>query len=299
MVLLFATIFIMGKICLQFVSPIFLTGVRMLLAGSLILIYQYLYNRQSLTVEKKDIKPLFMLTFFNVYLTNVLEFWGLQYLVSAKACFLYSLSPFVAALFSYFMFNEMMTYKKWAALILGFLGFFPILLNESATERLVGGLWFFSWPELALLGAAIATVYGWISMRQLVVSGYNPITANGISMFVAGIICFPTSLIFERWDPVPVVAWWPFIAWLIPMTLVSNIICYNLYGFLLKKYSATLMSFVGFSSPFFTALYGWIVLKETVSLSFFISALIVFSALYLFYQEELKQGYINKDVPFS
>jgi drug/metabolite transporter (DMT)-like permease len=265
----------------------------MIIAGTLLLCYQYVRG-ESIVLKRAYIWPLTVLTIFNVYLTNVLEFWGLQYLTSAKACFLYNLSPFVAALFSYFMFKERMTLLKCLALVIGFLGFIPILITDSAPESSVGGIGFISWPELALLGAAIATVYGWIAMKQLVKLHYSAISANGISMLAGGILSLITSFFFEAWCPYPVTSWSQFFIWIGLLTLVSNIICYNLYGYLLKKHSATFMTFVGFSSPFFTAFFGWLWLNETVTWHFYFSAAIVFTALYLYYYEELKEdGHIK------
>ena len=286
--------FILGKFLRNYGDPIFITAFRMLIAGLLILGFQYFYDPKSLVFSKKTLWPLCILSVFNVYATNVLEYWGLQFLASSKACFLYNFSPFVAALFSYFMFHERMTFLKVLSLVVGFLGFLPLLLTGSTAEEMVGGISFLSWPELALLSAAVATVYGWIGMKQLVQMHYSPLTANGISTFAGGVLSLITSFIFQTWNPVPVSAWYGFILWMIPLTIVSNLICYNMYGYLLKKYSATLMIFVGFSSPFFTAFFGWLWLDETVSWPFFLSAAIVFAALYLYYYEEIKLGYMEK-----
>jgi drug/metabolite transporter (DMT)-like permease len=55
-------------------------------------------------------------------------------------------------------------------------------------------------------------------------------------------------------------------------------------------YSATALSFFGFIIPFFTSIMGWFWLGEEVNIWFFISLIIVSFGLYLFYQEELKQG---------
>lgn len=290
---LFSIVFVVGKVALEYGAPIFLTGFRMCLAGVIILGYQYFFRKHDLFVRREDIRPLIALSFYNIFLTNALEFWGLQYLISAKACFLYNVSPFISAIVSYFIFQEKITVLKVAALVAGFLGFIPILLTGSAAEQKVGGISFLSWPELALLGAAVATVFGWIAMKRLVNTGYSVITANGISMLVGGIFSFGVSPIFEVWNPFPVKAWMPFLGWILLLTLISNIICYNWYAILLKRFSATLMLFAGFTAPFFTAAYGWLFLGETVTWHFYASAVIVFGSLYVYYREEERQGYIN------
>ena len=78
------------------------------------------------------------------------------------------------------------------------------------------------------------------------------------------------------------------------MTLVFNILCYNLYGFLLKKFTATFLSFIGLLSPIFASINGWLFLGESFSWVIFLSTGIVSMGLWIVYSAELKQGYIVK-----
>lgn len=287
--IVFALVFPLGKAACNYVEPVFLTGVRMLLAGAILLFYQYFRNKFVFQWNKKTILLLLGLTVFNIYLTNVPEFWGLQYLNPAKACFIYNITPFFAALLSYFIFGEIITRNKWLGLFIGIIGFLPILLHESSAERQIGGIAFLSWPELALILAALSTVIGWVSMRYLIkTSKCSLITANGLSMILSSFLIFPTSLLVEKWEPYPFTDGSMFISYLLILTLLSNIVAYNLYGALLRKYTATFMSFAGLISPLFAAFFSWLFLGEIVSWHFFVSAGIVFLGLYIFYREERK-----------
>lgn len=254
--------------------------------------YQFLFHRERFVLKKEHFWRIFRLAAFNIYLTNVFEFWGLKYLTSFKTCFIYSVSPFAAALFSYFMLAEKMTFKKWVGLTAGLIGMLPIMLYQTSSEEQTGGLFFFSWAELSVLMAAICSVYGWILLRQLVKENdYPPILANGISMLLGGAMAIGHSLAVETWNPIPVTEFLPFFECVILLMIISNFICYNLYGVLLRKYSATFMSFAGFTTPMFSALFGWLFLAEPIAWPFFASSLIVFMGLFLFYQEELRYGY--------
>lgn len=289
---LFGSVFTIGKTGLEFSQPFFLVGSRMFLAGILILAYVYFFKRNDFVFRRKDVWKVLGLALFNIYLTNVFEFWGLKYLTSFKTCFIYSLSPFVSALLSYFIFSEKMNLKKWVGLMIGFIGFVPILVNHTMTEEETGHLLFFSWAELAVMGAAVTAVYGWILLRKLVKEdGYTSFMANGLSMFFGGIMALAHSLAIEDWDPIPVTRMMPFVECTILLIIISNFICYNLYGYLLKRYSATFVSFAGFITPLFSALFGWYYLGEQVTAPFYLSAAIVFMGLFIFYQEELKQDY--------
>lgn len=289
---LFASVFTIAKTGLEYSQPFFLVGSRMFLAGVLMLAYQYFFQREQFTFKKEHFWRVFRLALFNIYLTNVFEFWGLKYLTSFKTCFIYSLSPFVSALLSYFMFSEKMTGKKWLGLGIGFLGFLPILLNETAAEGETGHFFFLSWAEVAVMLAAICSVYGWILLKQLVQqNGYTPFMANGLSMLMGGALALTHSFFVEDWNPIPVTSYIPFLECGLLLILISNFICYNLYGYLLKRYSATFISFAGFTTPLFTALFGWLYLGEIVTWPFYLSAIIVFFGLFAFYQEELRSDY--------
>lgn len=286
---LFASVFTVSKIGLEYTQPFFLIGIRMTIAGILLLGYEFYRQGFKLKIDWHGFKRILRLALFNIYLTNVLEFWGLKYLTSFKTCFIYSLSPFISALFSYLIFTEKMSTRKWIGLIIGCLGILPMLLSETSLEQETGHLFIFSWAELAVIIAATTGVYGWILLRQLVnENGYSPFLANGLSMLVGGGMSLFHSSLVETWDPVPVTEFLPFIccaAWLL---VVSNLVCYNLYGWLLKRFSATFMSFAGFTTSMFSALFGWTFLNESLSWAFFVSSAIILLGLTLFYQEELK-----------
>ncbi len=288
---LFASVFTASKQALEYAPPVFLVGARMMLAAVFMLGFSYFIQKKPISIKSGSIKRLFGLALFNIYLTNIFEFWGLQYLTSFKTCFIYSLSPFLSALLSYFIFSEAMTKRKWTGLIVGFLGFIPILLSKTSQEELAGDFLIFSWAELAVIGAAIASVYGWILLKQLINDdGYSPVSANGLSMFIGGSLALAHSLFTEDWNPTPIHGpILPFLECTIFLIIVSNCIAYNLYGYLLKRFSATFMSFAGLTTPLFSALFGWIFHSEVPTVSFYISFFIVFSGLYLFYQEELSR----------
>lgn len=296
--LLYATwssIFPLGKMMLAYSPPIFLTAVRMLIAGSLLLFFISLRKRKEFHLNKVQIFSLFVLGFFSIYLTNILEFWGLQYLSAAKTCFIYSLSPFFAALFSYLHFKEKITTRKIFGLLIGFLGFIPILTMQSDSENILSAFSILTWPELAIMGAALFSVYGWVVLRLIVKNHtVSPLMANGSSMMIGGIFALVHSYFFEAWNPVPIAAGSSvkFVQGILLITLISNILCYNLYGFMLKRFTATFLSFAGLLSPIFASLNSWMLMGEKPSWLIFLSTGIVSFGLWIVYKEELRLGYI-------
>lgn len=292
---LYGSVFSLAKLALYQAPPLFITGTRMLLAGFILLAYQYYKHPQSVVLRKAHLLPIFIVGFSGVYLTNALEFWGLQFMEAGKACFIYSFSPIASAILSYFFFSEKITFKKWVGLGIGTLGFIPIFLAQESIEDNSARLGFFSYAEIAILLAAIATAVGWIVMRTMIRKhAFSAILGNSYTMLVGGAIALLHSFISENWDPTPVVGWWPFIGYFVALTLISNLIAYNLHAHLLKTFTASYLSFAGLSMPSFAAAFGWIFLGEVMPIEFWMSLFAVIVGIYLYYQEELRQGILVK-----
>ncbi|MDR3645940.1 MAG: DMT family transporter [Candidatus Babeliales bacterium] len=283
--LLFSIAFIIFKLSMPYGPPFFLVGMRLIIAGIILLLSQLFLNRKSFGLLKDNWHLILSAAIFNIYITNAFEFWALGCVTAAKASFIYNFSPFVSAFFGYLLLSETMTFKKWLGLIIGIVGMLPILLTDSSYCEVAGNHFgLFSTAELALLIAAGATSYGWISIKQLIHKKNVPIIlANGISTLIGGSIALTQSAFVETWPSFNNAYLWFYI---FAAVIVSQLLAYNFYASLLLKYSATFMTFTGFSMPFFTALLGWLFLGETVSSAFYISNLIVFIGLCVFYTEE-------------
>lgn len=294
---LWSTVFSFGKMALEVSPPLFLTSARMLLAGVLLLGFLALFKRSSLKFSPKLFLPLALYGFLGMYLTNAFEFWSLKHLSAAKTCFLYSLSPFMAAFFSYLHFGEKMNGRKWLGMGIGIAGILPALAIQTGSEGEVGGFFIFSWPELAMFAAVLCASYGWILLRLMVKdSAVTPSLSNGVGMLLGGLFALVHSLFAESWSPLPVheSALPAFAQGVMLTTLISNIVCSNLMGYVLKRFTATFVSFMGLLSTLFASISSWTILGEAPSLVILLSTGIVGIGLWLIYSAELKQGYINK-----
>ena len=304
-----ATAFTFGKAALDYADPLFLIGVRMTIAGLLLLGYQYFFNYPKWRLPLKNYFLWLQVVLFHIYITYALEFWGMQWVNSAKVCLLYNLSPFITALFSWYLLKERLTIKQYGGLVIGFFGFLPTLIAQAPLiESFKGQIGFLSISEIAVLFSVVSSAYGWIIVRNLTVEKkYPPVMINGIAMLGGGILSLLTSLLVEGWPHVKLnghistvdiylikqfgiqyAAIIMFGIYILFLILFINIFVYNFYGLLLNRYSATLLSFAGMMTPLFAALFGWLWLNETVTWHFFATVVFVAFGLYLFYQDELR-----------
>jgi drug/metabolite transporter (DMT)-like permease len=284
---LFALTLITTKLIFVCCKPIFYTAARFTLAGALMMTYQYLYTKESFRIKKEHLGLFFQISFIGIYITYIIRFWGFLFMTSAKSMFMFNLAPFATALFSYVLLNERMTWKQWLGLAIAFIGFVPILKTSAMTMPSSGPTPLLSLPEIAVLASVAGQSYAWILIKKLIrETNYSSTLINGTTMFVGGLFAFATAPFFEGWYPVTNTM--DFIQLLLFVIVIGNLICQNLYTYLLKTYTNTFLSFAGFMSPFFAAFYGWVWFGETTTWEFYASSVIVFVGLALFYQDELK-----------
>jgi drug/metabolite transporter (DMT)-like permease len=309
---LVASTFTFSKAILSFVQPVIFTGVRMLVSGLILLAYQYFFNHSQWRFSLKDWFWFLQIMIFMVYIVYVGEFVAMSHgVTSGKSSLFFNLAPFFTALLGYALSLETMNKRKWLGLLIGLVGIVPILLAAPTTVENTFSWWRISFGELLLLGAVFSSAYGWLIMKRLVYTDtYSPVMVNGIAMIGGGIMALVNSFFVEKAPyftlTVPAndtIGQW-FLTWMsdysasivlfilysVLLILITNVIFYNAYGFLLRRYSATFLSLVGITTPLFTVVWSWFLLGEKVGWSFGLSMIITSIGLFIFYQEELRRG---------
>jgi drug/metabolite transporter (DMT)-like permease len=289
-----ASTFTLAKLSLSCAQPIFGIGVRFLVAAIIFIPLSRLLKSWR-PIEKNDWSLFLQVALIGIYGAYVCDLWSLQYITSTESSLIFNLSPFASALFSYFWFGERMTSTKWAGLLIGFCSV-PLLLCTGGVGCVTPLLFYGSriFPIFVTCCAVAFGSYNWIVVRELVKNrGYAPLMVNGVTMAIGGFCALITGLLV---DTSPLVFPGQGLRFAL-ITLLNVAICSGLfstmYGLLLKKYTATLLSFAGCLTPIMTALFGWLLLGETLSWAIAGAALLVILGLFIFYREELRQGYVE------
>lgn len=280
--------FIFAKNALFYAKPFFLIGVRMMLAGSILLGYQWFCRRKQFTLRREDLWIFIKVSLFHIYFAFTLEFFALQYLTSLKTTMIYSATPFISAILAHFLLQEKLTKKKIAGIACGLIGLVPVLMAQaSGGEAMFSELFSVSFPEAILMLAVFSAAYAWFIVMDLMNKGYELGMINGVAMGIGGVLSMLTALCVEG-VTAPVSNLLPFVGWLSLLIISANFIVYNLYGFLLRRHSIVLISFAGWLCPSFAALYEWLFLSGTISWHYSVSLVFVIIGLYLFYRDELR-----------
>jgi len=110
---------------------------------------------------------------------------------------------------------------------------------------------------------------------------------NGTTMLLGGIASLLTKL-FVGCPGQPLwTEFWPTFGSAIILVIISNIAGYNMYCYLLKRYSITLLSLSGLLCPVFGALFSWLFLHELISAHYIVSFVGILAGICIFYADEL------------
>ncbi len=276
---LLALTFIIAKHTLAYAAPCFLIGIRMVLAGALLCGYQYLRHRSSFSINREDIWLFFCTALFHVYLAFIPEFIALQYMSATKANLLYTTTPFITACIAYALHAERFTKRKLSGIIIGLVSIVPILLFQ--TNQTIGAL---SSPDLILFVAIVSSAYAWFLVKRLMNKGYPLALINGVAMIWGGLGALLTSFFFEptAYTALGQPYFW---GWLIMLIISSNILVYNLYGWLCSRYSLTLIASAGFLCPVFGGFFGWWLEGTPITWHYLVALIGVILVLTLYYRE--------------
>ena len=183
-----ASTFIFAKKAVSLANPCFLVGVRMIIAGLLLLGYYWIFNRSQLSIKKCDWWLFFKVSLFHIYIAFIFDLWSLQYITAFKSTLIFSTTPFIAAILSYILLREVLSVKKIIGVVIGFCGLIPVLLAQTNGQEPSAGLSRISLPEIVLFMAVISGAYAWFLVKRLMNRGYGFGLINGVAMLVGGIL---------------------------------------------------------------------------------------------------------------
>jgi len=269
--------------------PLLVAGMRVFFAGIALLGVYIMQHKDFKLSQLKRLKtPLFFMYTFCLYTFSIPAFsWTMKYLDPVKTCFLFVLTPFVTALILYVFYNEKLTRKKLYGLTIGFAAVIPIILATSSGQSFDVPMHLSVIAYCVFVVAIIAFSYGWILNKQLLKTVRVPsslITGSALTIGGATTLCFFVISRGGDFSSIDIIKgfWWQ-VAVFILLTAVG----YNLYGILLKRYSATFVSFASFLQPAFGLLYAYLFLGQSISLVAYTALGVLLFGLYMFYQEEM------------
>lgn len=275
--------YLLNKVAVAEISPLFLSSLRFIIAGVLIFIIAK-FLKLPLKLTKKQLFNNTLAGFLFLVYGNGVFVWALKYVDSGFAALEASLLPLVVLLMMRILHGKKI--KKMSLIGVGF-GFVGIYLLVSQQEivtnenSILGVLMILT----CIISWAFASVF--VSTADLHKSYF---VNSAYQMFIAGILLAITSLIVgENWSyPTE----WSNNVQLSMLLLIvfGSIVAFTAFNFLLKAVSPEKVSTSSYVNPMIAVLLGWYVLDEQISVQTIIAAILLLTGVYFINSKKNKSS---------
>lgn len=258
--------FAIGKIGLQYSSPLLLAGLRFLLAGVIMAILVKITNQPHPASKEQWSKVLIIGSLQTATVMGCI-FISLRTITASESSILTFMNPLLVIIFGTVFMQIRYKWYQWSGVLLGFIG----------VATTLGGI---KDMKIGILFGALSSVF-WAISTLLVNkwgSNFNTWVLSAYQMLFGGLILIILSLLIEK----------PFfdlnmksVSLLLWLSIMSSIVQFALWYFLLQKGEPGKTSSYLFLAPFFGVLTGSVLLNETISLEFLGGGLLIIIGIFL------------------
>ncbi|MCM3409799.1 DMT family transporter [Metabacillus litoralis] len=259
--------FAIGKIGLNYVSPLFLVGLRFTIAGLLMSAIVILLKRSHPRAPKEWLQILVVGIFQTTGVMGAI-FLSLRTITAGESSILTFTNPLLVVIFSTIFLGTKYRLVQWLGVLVGFLGVFITLGAKLDIQQFGTFLGIFSavsWATATLL----LKKWG---------SSFDTWVLTAYQMLFGGILLLLGSLVFEEVKLNLTALSIFIILWL---AIMASIVQFAIWFFLLQKEDSGKVSSFLFLAPFFGVIFGWILLDETLHLSTLIGGCLILVGIYL------------------
>lgn len=267
--------YIVGKVALREFPPLMLAGVRIGMAGVLILpFYGWERRRKMIRWTGRDVPLLLGLGVFGVTLNQLLFILGLSRTSVAHSAIIIGLTPVQVLILAWLRNLEPMTARKAAGMIVALAGVAVLKLFEPAGGS--GATWLGDLLTfLTGLCFAIFTVFGKEATKE-----HSSITVNTFAYVGGALALLPAT----AWEAARHPLWRISVgAWLSAfyMALFPSVLAYLIYYYALTHIPASRVSAFSYLQPVFATAMGVAILGEHITASVIAGGAVIFCGVYL------------------
>ena len=254
MVLLWSGNYIVAKIAMREMPPMLLMGVRMILAG--IMIVPVYLARPRAKLNRRDVARLIGLGMFGVALNQFFFIVGMSRTTVAHSALMVGLTPVLVLLIAGSLRMEKITITKVAGMAIAIAGVGVLQSARGGAPSAIGDCTVF----LGALTFSVFTVMGKRSVARV-----DAIAVNTFAYVGSAIALLPVTVWQARLTPI---SGFSITAWLclLYMAAFSSVLCYLIYYYAIERMSASRVSALSYFQPFLASLMAVFWLGEQVSL---------------------------------
>lgn len=247
--------FVWFKIVVKWYDPITIIFLRLIISGSLMILFMVLTQSWQ-TIKRKHLKYFLLLSFSQPFCYFLGESFGLTMVSSTIASVIIATIPLFSPIAAYFMVKEKVTVHIVAGILVSFSGILLMLFNPdfslSASPKGV----------LLLFVAVFAAVAYSVIIRKIS-HEYNPVTIITHQNLIGAVYFLPLFMIFDFKHFITVKPSWELISAMLQLAVFASTLAYVFYIIAIKGMGMIKANVFTNLIPVFTGIFSFFILGET------------------------------------
>lgn len=281
--IIWGTTYLVNKLGVSRIPPIYFSAIRQFIAGSLILLYCFAINKIKIP-EWNYLKFQLQLGFILITIGNGVGVIGLSYIDSGLAAILAAISPIVIAVSGYYIYpNERLTPLGWIGIVLGFAGVYVICFSKVKFSEFNSSL------NLGIALTLISVIcWGIGSLYSKTKKFSQPsFLSAGFQMLFGSIPMIAASSYLGYFETVSFD--YQSILLLIYVLLLGSIVAYSCYIYALQNLPVIIAGIQSYINPILAIVLGAIILNESLSISMITGSAMVLIGVFLINYSEYRK----------
>ena len=265
--------YLMNKIAVDDISPLFLGSMRFIIAGILIFIIAKIL-KQDLAITKKQLVNCFIAGFLFLAYGNGVFVWALKYVDSGFAALMASTQPLMVLVLMRLIDGKKIKTTSIIGVTLGLIGIYLLVSQDEMIrhEHSVIGLIMIFTCVLSWSSGSIFVSKATLPKNFFISSGYQMVT-GGFMLLISSVV------VGEEWKHPTLWKDSTHIS-LGLLIILGSIVAFTAFNYLLKFISTEKVATSAYVNPVIAMFLGWYVLEEQITLQSIIAACILFLGVY-------------------
>lgn len=247
--------FVWFKIVVKWYEPITIIFLRLIISGSLMMVFMLL-TRSWQTIKRKHLKYFLLLAFSQPFCYFLGESFGLKLVSSTIASVIIATIPLFSPFAGYFLVREKVTLPVVFGIVFSFFGIILMLINPDFSLNA-------SPKGVLLLFLAVFAAVAYSVIIRKISHEYNPVTIITHQNLIGAVYFLPLFLVFDFQHFITVTPTRELIMALLQLSVFASTLAYVFYIIAIKGIGVIKANVFANLIPVFTGFFSFLILGET------------------------------------
>lgn len=273
------------KVVIKYYEPITIIFLRLVISGSLLLLFLYFTGKFE-KIHRKDIKWFLALAFTQPLCYFLGESFGLKLVSSTIASVIISTIPVFSPLVAFYTIKEKFSIYSLAGILVSFAGVLIMIMRKDLSLSAAPA-------GIALLFFAVFSALFYAVIIRKFSFSYSPVTIITAQNVIGMFYFLPLFLVFDFSHFITVEPTFELVSALLQLSVFASIFAYMLYISVLREFGVTKANIFTNLIPIFTAIASWIILGEMLTIAKIAGMIIVILGVIVSQWKELRSKFFR------